>query len=107
MATVVELVQGWTSPLDYGLAMGTDTSPDLTGMTVTLRVSTVEGVDLSLGGSVALLTATAGTVRYTPATDGTDIIKGTYRTRFKVVDGSGRIAYFPSGEPDTWKVYQP
>lgn len=102
----IDLVQGWTSPVDFRLDAD-GVAVDLSGMTVTLVLSTNNGELVSLGGSTSLLDATGGQVRYTPSTGGGDFVKGSFRGRWQVVDGDSKVVYFPNGEADTWNVRQP
>jgi len=101
---LTEIVEGWTAPMDYDLKVD-GSAVDLTGMTVTLELCTFTGSTVTLGGSVALQIATGGRVRYSPATG--DFLEGDYRARWKAVDGASKVAYFPSGEADSWRVRLP
>lgn len=94
----VGIAEGWSAPLDFELL--NDGSPqNLTSMTVT-----GQGYDrlknaITLTGDVAVLDATAGTVRLTPDTGDFAESGSPYELRFKVVDGSSQQAFFPSEEP--------
>ena len=103
MATI-DLVQGWTGPLDFRLESD-GSAVNLTGMTPLVVLSLPSGAPVVLTGTSALLTATGGTVRFTPGAS--DIVRGSYRARWKVTDGSDNDVYFPNGEADTWKVRYP
>lgn len=103
--STLELVHGWTSPLDFRL--DDDGSPtDLTGFTVALVLSnSINGSPVTLAGSTALVIATGGEIRFTPGAS--DIQKGSYKARFKVTDGSSKIAFYPNQGADTWEVRYP
>jgi hypothetical protein len=104
MAITINVVQDWTGPLDFRLEAD-GSAVDLTGTTPLLILSEENGASITLAGTSALLTATGGTVRFTPATG--DLIKGGYRGRWKITDGSSNDVYFPNEEADTWKVRYP
>lgn len=98
------LVEGWTGTIDcYLVADGA--AYDLTGATVTLLLFTVDGGQVTLGGSVAISSpATAGHVTYSPAVGDMYARYSPYRVRFKVVDGLGKVRYFPTANTDIWNV---
>lgn len=102
----IHLTEGWTSAVDVQcLADGVPV--DLTGTTVALILTGRDGVLVTLGGSVSILDAANGVVRYLPA--GTDLLaaKSPYRVRVKVTDVQAKIVYFPSGAGDTLRIYRP
>ncbi len=84
MSTRFELVEGWTR------------------MTATLVLKDLDGNTVDTSGDVSIVDATNWQVRYTP--DASDLVVGRYHGRFKVTDGSGGIAYFPSDEWDVWLI---
>ena len=93
----VGIVEGWSAPLDFELL--NDGSPqNLTNMTLSGVAYNRVGVAVDLSSDVAVISATAGTVRLTPDT-GDFVVSGSpYDVRFKVVDNSTQIAFFPSDE---------
>ncbi len=98
-----EVVAGWTAPIDVDLlAKGETPSGTMAGMTVALVLRDHKGDTLDTSGDVSIEDSDGWIVRYTP--DATDLVPGVYNGRFKVTDGSGGIAYFPSGEWDRWIV---
>lgn len=102
----VELVAGWTGPLDFQLLA--DGAPqNLTGMAVEMLLKTSGGDIIDTSGDLALLDAPAGKVRFSP--DPADLVAtaSPLVSRFKVTDGLGKVVFFPSGEPDDWKVRAP
>lgn len=102
--TEIKVVQAWTSPLDFALKAD-DVVQSMTGITVSLLLHRTDGSLVTIAGTVATATATGASIRYSPATG--DLVKGDYRGRWKAVDGSSKVAYFPNGDPDTWKVGYP
>ena len=104
MATL-ELVHGWTSPLDFRLD-DDGAATDLTGFTVALVLSdSINGSPVTLTGTTAVQTATGGTIRFSPGAS--DIVKGSFKARFKVTDGSSNVAFYPNQGADTWEVRYP
>ncbi len=94
--TLFDITEGWTSPLDTQLQLD-GAAFDASGMSVASEIHGRDGVAVVVtttwqiqATSVARLALTAGqlTVSKTP-----------YTVKFKVTDGSGKIAYFPSGDP--------
>ena len=102
--TDINVVQGWTSPIDIALKSD-GTVQAMSGMTVTLQLHRPNGSLVSISGSITTATATGASIRYSPSTG--DLTKGQYRGRWKAVDGSSKIAYFPNDVPDSWKVAYP
>jgi len=102
----ISVTEGWTGPLDF-ILQSDGAAQDLTGMTVTLVLTGVDGTIATTTGNVSVTDAAAGKVRYSP--DATDLLsaKQPYRGRWKVTDGAGKIVFFPNGEADLWKVWAP
>lgn len=101
----IDIAEGWTSPLDFQLLV--DGAPlNLTGLTVTAILTHRAGT-VDTAGDVTVTDAAQGKVAYTP--DPTDLTAaaGSYRLRFKVVDGAGAIVYFPPGLAQAIKVHRP
>lgn len=98
-----ECVEGWTGDLDFYLrADGTTPSGTMSGMTVELILKDADGNQLETTGDVAVLSASAWTVRYSP--DAADLPAGSYRARFKVTDSNGKVVFFPNKAWDDWKI---
>jgi hypothetical protein len=126
---LIKAVEGWTGALDFML--DADGSPeDLTGMAIVLIMTHQDGTAFSIQGSVAPVLPQTGTdkgkARFSPHADDLlpvaikDVTASlkvsdaagslTYferRGRFRVTDGGGKVVYFPSGEPDIWRIYKP
>ena len=96
----VEFVEGWTGPLDFEL-LNDGVAQDLTAMTVTGQARNRLNTTVDLTADVAVLTATAGTVRLTPDAADFDSTESPYELRFKVVDGASAVVFFPSAEAVT------
>lgn len=100
---VVELVEGWTGPLEFQL-LADGTAQDLTGMTVELILKDSEGTAITTTGDITVTGAATGEVTYAPDSADLAAAASPLASRFKVTDGSGKVVYFPSGEPDRWFV---
>lgn len=101
MATLYEVVIGWTEPIDIDLlSKGATPTGSLSG-TVALVLRDRHGTQIDTTGDVSIQDADDWVVRYTP--DAADLTPGTYTGRVKVTSGSN-VSYFPSGEPDKWIV---
>lgn len=96
----VEFVEGWTGPLDFQL-LNDGVAQDLTSMTVTGQARTRLATTVDLSSDVTVLSATAGTVRLTPDAVDFDNAFSPYELRFKVVDATTAVVFFPSGEAVT------
>lgn len=94
----VELVSGWTGPLDFRL-LADGAAINLTGMTVELILTAQDGTSIPTTGDTSVTDAVAGKVRYSP--DSTDLVVASspIQMRWKVTDGGGSVVYHPSGRP--------
>jgi hypothetical protein len=103
MSTLFEVVEGWTDPIVVNLLKAGETpSGTMVGMTASLVLRDNRGVLPDTAGDVTITDAVNWQVTYSP--DAADLIEGTYRGRFKVVDGAGNVAYFPSAGWDIWYI---
>lgn len=107
----LDLVQGWTDPIDYQLKKvavdGTITILNLTGMTAALEVFDARGNSISIAGTVTVTSAITGEVRFAPGASDLLTAKSPYEIRWKITDGSGKVAYFPRAEAEKWIVRRP
>ena len=107
----LELVQCWTDPIDYQLKKvasdGTITVLNMTGMTLALDVFDAKGNSVTVSGTVSIVTPSSGTVRFEPASADLLNAKSPYEIRWKVTDGSGKIAFFPRAQAEKWIVRRP
>lgn len=99
------VVQGQTEPIAVQLFR--DNQPvDLSGLpadSVTLVLRRQDGTIVDTTGDVEILQAATGKVRYNPgAADFSSA--GTYVGRFRVVDGAGKIGFWPNRGIDQWIV---
>lgn len=107
MAEQLDLVQGWTERIIVELSAD-DAVQDLTGMTVQLqawsrgRLLTLSGISGALSGSES-----DGKVYFDPASSDLTAARSPLSIRWKVTDGSGKVAFFPKDEPDIWNVRLP
>lgn len=99
----ISLVEGWTGPLVYVLKVD-DVAQNLTSMTVTMVARDAHGTLLSLSGSLSVTDAANGEVTFTPAAGDVKLRLSPYLVRFRVVDASSRVVYFPNAEAEQWVI---
>lgn len=111
MSVVVDVVEGQTSAIDMQLE-GTDpftkakTNPNLGGATVVLQLHRPDGTPVATQGVVSIPSPAEGKVRFTPhANDFVGVAPSQLAGRWKVTIAS-EVTYFPSGTPDTWRVWK-
>jgi hypothetical protein len=93
----VGIVEGWTGNMDFRL-LADGSTQNLTGMTVNAVGYNRLKAAVTLTGDLSILSATGGTVRFTPDTGDFLEAESPYELRFKVTDG-GLHVFFPSDEP--------
>lgn len=98
-----KLVEGWTDPIDYVLERD-GVAENLTGKTVVLRAYKKTGVLASFGGSVTVVNAAAGLVRFTPISTDLKNSDSPYYIRWRV-DPDG--FFVPNEQPEIWEVSSP
>lgn len=99
-------VEGWTTPIDYQLKKN-GVPFDATGMTVELILRDKNGVEVIEGGSTAWSDAPNSIARYSPSATDLTVARSPMRVHWKVVDGAGKVAFFPKGEYEQWVIHQP
>jgi BppU N-terminal domain len=100
----VYVVEGQTEAIDVQLLA--DSRPvDLTGATPTLVLRDKTGalVDTSIG-TITVLDAPTGKIRYSPPASLFDATKSPYVARWRVVDPATQIGFWPTREADQWFV---
>lgn len=113
MTAITEVVEGWTSPMEFTLKLATSSSTsyspmDLTGLTVAIVLKDGRGrtVNSSTTG-VSVVSSTGGTVQYAPTSSDFVAARSPYRVRFKLTDSTGRIAYHPNTDESLITVNTP
>ena len=102
MTAITEVVEGWTSPLEFTLKQATSSSTgydpiDLTGMTVAIVLKDGRGRTVASSTSgVSVTSSTGGVVQYAPQATDFSAARSPYRVRFKLTDGGGLIVYHPN-----------
>ena len=76
-------------------------------MTVALVAHSRTGALITLTGSAGIETAATGSVYFDAAASDLKAADSPLLIRWKVTDGSGKIAYFPSRAPEEWIVNYP
>jgi hypothetical protein len=114
MSVLFDIVAGWTGILGPFTLKIDGVALSLTGMTVTIGLRNIAGA-VTPGGTVTIdpdQINNRGKVSYAPAA--ADFVwvstgpssRQTYEIHWKVVDGAGKVVYFPNGEPDQIGVYK-
>ena len=105
----VESTEGETRTFDFTLTKD-GTAFSLSGIESSLRLelTTRLGATSVITSGVAVVSASAGTVSYTPA-DGTILTAANspYKFRFRVDDATSKRHYFPNQGANLWKVNKP
>jgi hypothetical protein len=98
---VLELVEGWTGPLDFHL-VGDGEPASLHGCDVTFLLGRGDGTEIEREAEIR--DPGAGLVRWSP--DPTDLVGGEAAStlRVRVVDAAGRKTFWPSGRALTVRV---
>ncbi len=99
---MIEIVEGWTAPIDYQLLDGA-APVDLTGATVVLSVLDRTGSPMSVSGSLSIVDAVQGKVRFTPSAGAITAVNSPWQVRFKVTLGNA-VSYYPGGIPEIWII---
>lgn len=114
MSVILSLVEGWTGVLGPFTLKLDGTPVNLTGFTITLVLRDAAGNLVTTGGTVTLLNQGTypGQITYSPlATDfvftsGAYATNTIYQAHWKVVDGSGKIVFFPNDGSAEFAVYR-
>jgi hypothetical protein len=102
MAALFEIAEGWTEPLDVQLLLS-GAAFDATGMTVTATVRDRNGAVVNV--ACAWVMQTSAIARLSPVSTDFVAANGPYTVRFKVVDGSGKVTFFPPTTASSVNVY--
>jgi hypothetical protein len=100
----LDVVEAWTGPLDFQLKAD-GVVVNLTGLTVGLVLKDSVGAVVTVGGTLSILDAVNGKVRFTPAATDLVVSKSPYAARIKVTDAGGKDVFFPNAAPDPWTVF--
>lgn len=101
----LDIVEGWTGPIDMQLKVDGTSLVLSTGETVELILKRSDRETVSTTGEVVVVTATCGVIRYSPSVLDFVAKWSPYFARFKVTDATGKIVFFPNARPDTWSVH--
>lgn len=100
------MVEGWTERVKYTLTAD-GVAVNLTGMTVTLLLYDKDKIPFAYGGSSGIVTAASGIVYFDPLASDLLDANAPYYARWKVVDGAGKVSFFPNSFAERWTVRQP
>jgi hypothetical protein len=103
---MLDLVEGWTEPLNYTLKAD-GAAVNLTGMTVVLMLYDNRYNVVTQTGVVSVPSATTGQVRYSPGVGELLSSRSPYNLRWKVTDTASKITFFPIGDMEQWLVRLP
>lgn len=106
MSGNVELVEGWTGPLEFQL-LADGAAQNLTGMTVTMLLYKSDGTVIDTTGDITVTDAATGEVTYNPDAADLAATDSPLTFRFKVVDSSSKVVYFPNEDRNVIKVNSP
>lgn len=107
MAELFKLAAGWTRELGPFTLRNAGVRFNLGGYTVSLLLRALSSGEVATyttasGVRVAEQAGeTVGDVYFAPPSATVFVGEETYSVRWKVVDGAGKVAYFPHGETDT------
>jgi hypothetical protein len=106
---LVEVVEGWTDPLEFQLVAidpvsSADIVLNLVGRDFTLILAGNDKTLVDVSGKLQAADALTGKVKFFP--DQTDLKASLspYRARWKITD-SGKDYFLPNGPADYWDVY--
>lgn len=98
----IYLHTGWTEPInDQLLADGA--AVNLTGMTVEIEIRDASGAVLTKSGTVSVVDASLGKVRFSPASGDIVSTGSPWRVWWKVT-ASGKVAFFPDRVGIQWFI---
>lgn len=105
---VFSYVEGRTVPIERTLKKGPRgaTAPfNATGMPIALSLWDRDGNEVAITGVVTWADASVSLARFTPVAGDLLFSRGKLFARWKVMDLSGAIAYFPGQkEPEEWEI---
>jgi hypothetical protein len=108
MANLFDVVEGWTQELGPFTLKVDGVVQDLTGMTVRLHLRDKSGTVLAFTGTTRVDNApSTGKAYYTPAATDLTNARSPIDVRWEVVDGAGKVVFFPNGKADQITVYKP
>lgn len=104
----LDLVEQWTERIVYQLSAD-GAVVDLTGTTVVLQAYTRQGLLATLTGTSGVVSGseTQGKVFFDPGVNDLLNENSPYAIRWKVTDGAGKVALFPSGPVERWNIRKP
>lgn len=110
MAVIMDIVQGTTARRTFILKRG-GAEIDLTGLTLTMQLrGHGESTYVDTAGDTTPdpdQVTNKGKVHWNADAADLDYTKSDYAVRFKVVDGSGLVDFWPDAEPEFIRVHRP
>ena len=105
MSDVYDYTEGQTSLIQRTLKAN-GVAIDGSGLTISLVLVDRDGGLVPVAGDVSWITAASGTAQFQPAASDLKADRSPYKAKWKVTDGSGRDAFHPQGQAETWKVWR-
>jgi len=99
------IVEGQTTPVDKQLKID-GAAFSLAGATVSLVLKDKDGATVDATGKVSVTDMATSKVAYNPGASDLVGKKSPYRAHWKVVDGTGKIHFFPSDKAEEWTVHE-
>ena len=101
---MINLVEGWTVPIDY-VVKADGTAVNLaTHTAIAIQAKDKHGVAITLAGAVSFYNRSSGVVRYSPTASDFDANHSPYYVRFKIADSDDKYAFFPDAEGEKWVI---
>jgi hypothetical protein len=100
----IEIVEGWTSPIDFVLTVnGTTPASSMEGISVELILHDASGNIIDTTDKVDVSDIDAWIVQWSP--DPGDVVPGVYSVRVKLYDSLQFASFVPNADPGTLIVY--
>jgi hypothetical protein len=93
----MDIVEGWTEPLDFELWYNKTVKLNGTGMTPRAEAIDKTGVVIVLPGATTWVNAALGQARYAPTGNEFTVAASPYGFRIRVMSAAGTLAWWPNG----------
>lgn len=104
MGPIIEIIEGWTDPIEFQLTEGGQAIP-LSGVTVTLLLRDRTGTTVPTTSMVTVVDEDDGTVLLTPSNANMFVAaNGPYYARWKLTGAGIVVSYAPTGVRDIWYI---
>lgn len=93
----MDIVEGWSEPLDFELWINKTTKFNGTGMTPHAEATDKDGNVVALAGPTTWVNAVNGVARYAPTGNEFTMASSPYGFRIRVQSAQGTLAWWPNG----------